>query len=83
MYLGVEDFELLENQISLYPNPVKGVLFVDTPENLIVNRISIYNILGTKIKSFSTDFESLDFSNLNFGMYFLEFDTDKGSITKK
>lgn len=83
IYLGVEDFELLENQISIYPNPVKDIVNIDNPNNLIFNSIVVHNILGEKIEIYTTSFESLDLRYLNSGMYFLELNTEKGNITKK
>ncbi|WP_339612148.1 T9SS type A sorting domain-containing protein [uncultured Xanthomarina sp.] len=83
VYLGVEDFELLENQIKVYPNPVKDILFLENPNNLVLKNIAVYNILGKEIKSFTTGLERLDMQNLNNGIYFLKLNTDYGIITKK
>lgn len=83
VYLSVEDFELLQNQIKVYPNPVKDILFLDIPNNLILKNIIAYNILGKEIKTFTIGLESLDVRDLNNGIYLLKLNTDKGIITKK
>lgn len=83
VYLGVDDFEAIANQISVYPNPVKEVLYIDKPNNLTFNSIDVYNILGLKIKTYTNDFERLDLWALNNGMYFLKLNTHRGILTKK
>ncbi len=83
VYLGVEYFELIANQINMHPNPVKDFLNITVTNTITVNSIEIYNIIGVKIKTYSNDFESLDVSNLISGMYFLKFNTNRGIIQKR
>jgi len=83
VYLGVAEFEEVTNQITVFPNPVKDFLNIKVSGSLDIKNIEIYNMLGSRIKSYSNTFESLDVRGLSNGMYFLRFRTNKGMVTKK
>ena len=70
----------LENTISLYPNPVKNTLNIQSL-NSNFKFIQIYNLLGKELlKTTSTQ---IDFSTFSKGIYLSKIKTDKGLITKK
>ena len=83
VYLGVAEFEEVTNQITVFPNPVKDFLNIKVSGSLDIKNIEIYNMLGSRIKSYSNTFESLDVRGLSNGMYFLKFGTNKGVLLKK
>lgn len=60
------------NEVSIYPNPAKDILNVklNSPLN---STIEIYNVIGVKIKTFSTDgsLSKLNIADLKNGMYIL------------
>ena len=70
--------------ISIYPNPSKGFLNVESP--IPITNYSIYNIQGqlmNKVKvNTASSFEINLSDNLN-GMYFLKITTQQGMIVKK
>ena len=75
---AVEEVTGLGNEISIYPNPVNGMM------NVTLNRaeeVVIYNMVGQKVASFNGNIgvNSFDASNLNSGIYFLQ----AGSDTQK
>lgn len=78
--LSVDD---LSNTIYLecYPNPTKNVININTNLDNI-ERVSIYNYLGTKIfdKSYQ---KTIDVANLTSGIYFLNVITNNKKYTKK
>jgi hypothetical protein len=72
----------LNEEISIYPNPSNGKLFISTSE--VIKSIKVTNIIGKEIYS-SNNFNdnSIDLINFNNGVYFIDLSTEKGTITKK
>lgn len=77
--LGI-DQKFITSSLTLYPNPVSNQLFI-TAEN--IQRIEIYNMLGSLVKTATKDTESIDVSNLTTGNYLVKITTDLGTVTKK
>ncbi len=70
-------------EVALYPNPVTGLLNIQS-ENTIEN-IRIYSVYGslvsnTSIQGTNTQIDISDFSN---GMYFIQVQTTNGFVTKQ
>ena len=66
--------EVIINNINIYPNPVKDMLFIDlNNSNLINSEISITDIPGNIVINNKIDKlnYSIDLSKLNKGMYFI------------
>lgn len=80
--LNVDGFAL-ENQINVYPNPVKSVLFIDNPGNISIQEIRINSILGKEIYKNSEFTPSISLKELSDGVYFITIKTPKGAIVKK
>lgn len=81
--LNVNDFE--SDSLSLYPNPTKNVLNYSVPEELVIKSIVISDVTGKTIMSNSADFYSsqIDVSSLSSGIYFITFNTENKTLTKK
>ena len=62
--------EIESNKVSLSPNPVGDILFVDT--ELIVTHYSVINLQGQLIRTGVFGNRQIDVSELNDGMYLLE-----------
>ena len=59
---------LLENIVSVYPNPTNSITNIDSIE--IFNQAEVYSVLGQKIVSKQLDLnQRLDLSELNPGFY--------------
>ena len=79
--LGLEE-ELLENLISLYPNPVKGKLNIES--NVVeIQKIKLYDVLGKLVEEIQFENNIINFSLMNTGIYFLKLETNKGDFMKK
>lgn len=76
---------LLENAISIYPNPNNGNININTTGNIVLEKAAIYAITGKRVKEFNNiaNQKSLSFNSLKSGLYFLKLDSDKGGIVKK
>jgi hypothetical protein len=80
--VGVKENSLADAQLSVYPNPVKDLLTVNTASAFNAKKIMIYTQLGQCI--YSTSYEStIDVKNLAKGIYFVEISGDKGTVRKK
>jgi hypothetical protein len=69
--------------ISFYPNPVKDLLTIKVPVKTTVT-VDIYNILGTRVKTFvhSDVSTTVNLSDLQNGVYFIRF-TENGKLYTK
>jgi preprotein translocase subunit SecB len=78
--LNTDNF-VLDNAITIYPNPVTKNVNIQLNDGLIFQKVTIYNTLSQKIKSFTT--KTIDVSNLAKGIYNIEITTDKGKSMKR
>lgn len=64
----------ISKSISVYPNPTTSGIFFNSSENLVGEKVSIYNLSGQLLskKEVAAD-NSLDLSELQTGMYFIQF----------
>ncbi|MBU2922225.1 T9SS type A sorting domain-containing protein [Winogradskyella psychrotolerans] len=79
-YLGINDF--LYNSIELYPNPAQDNISVKT-ENMSINKIEIFSLLGNKIKIQYHEFENINLTNIESGVYLLKIYAENGKILTK
>ena len=80
--VGVNDHNNLTDNITIYPNPATNKLTIEN-ENLKINSTLIVNISGKIVKEITTNTDTIDVSNLIKGIYFLQIQTDNGSVIKK
>jgi hypothetical protein len=65
--------------VHVYPNPVNDMLYIDKAENIMSARV--YNSLGQLVSE--TNDNKIDFRKFKSGVYILQINTDKESITKR
>ena len=70
----------IQSNFSVYPNPTSERLTIDLENNLILEKVNIYNTLGQIIKTESNT--TIDVSKLQKGTYFVEVITNQGKATK-
>ncbi|MBF4515128.1 T9SS type A sorting domain-containing protein [Flavobacterium sp. ANB] len=70
-----------EAKVFLYPNPVSGTLFL-SDTNQKVEKVLIYNIFGSLVKTIEKGNESADISQLNSGTYLAKVFTADGSFNQ-
>ena len=79
--LNTENLNKLENKITFFPNPIRSILKIKTPNHLKIKEVIIYTFLGKEIlKSLTLE---TDLSNLKTGIYFVKIKTNLGNIHKK
>jgi PKD repeat protein len=82
--------EVLDRQLSLYPNPGPGVFVLDVANNLTgAVEIGVYNAVGRQlsrtreVKTGEAFRKTLDLSTLPGGVYFVEFTLGELKVRKK
>ncbi len=79
--LSIDEINL-ETDIVLYPNPTTGILTIQKPESLFIERIRIHNVLGQVVMDVPYYEKNLDLSALKSGMYFIEFSNANTLVNK-
>ncbi len=83
--LSINDFDFLDNNVSIYPNPSSGTFNIEM-KSISDFRYDIYDITGKAIMN-SVDIINNSFEvNLNDyskGVYFFKLYSSEGSVTKK
>ncbi len=78
--LAIEEFKIAG--FTIYPNPVKDQLTINS-NGLIINKIAVFDYTGKAVKNIIWSSNSINFSDLEVGLYFLQIKTDQGTIIKK
>jgi len=78
--LSLQENQLLDT-ISIYPNPVKDILHIQTNEEVL--KVEIYDIYGRILSSKSVSNNNIDLSELITGNYILKLHTKKGITNTK
>ncbi len=80
--LGV-DQNLVETELSVYPNPIHSILNIKS--STVIQSVSIFDINGRIILTKQNDSDSmiLDTESLSFGMYVLKVNTNEGTSIQK
>ncbi|GAB3204295.1 hypothetical protein GCM10027293_37650 [Pontibacter aydingkolensis] len=76
----------LSQAIEVYPNPASEALFVDLPNDIILESVAIYNAQGKVLIMINGDNKNkvkVNVSAYAKGLHILQIQTDKGVIYKK
>ena len=78
------DHDTILEQIAIFPNPTQDILNIVSP--LAIDSVTIYDVRGREVirQQFTQQGSyQLDLSKLDTAMYFVQIDTDQGSITRR
>jgi len=78
--LGLDNLSL-DKAFSIFPNPAQTEFFIQKPENVLVSKVQIFDVLGRIVKE-SIYNDKINIENLSSGLHFVKFNTDKGVIHK-
>lgn len=81
--LSVDENELAKKSISVYPNPAMEYIAIKQSNDIIVEELSIYDVLGKKVKTTQNKFDRINISNLKNGLYFIKLKTNLGISSKR
>lgn len=70
-----------KTQFSIYPNPVKDVLFIKSKEKIV--KAEIYDVAGRILNSASVTDNSINVSELPKGNYIIKLSTKDKAVTQK
>jgi hypothetical protein len=72
--------DFFENNISIYPNPVKNHLFINANQNNGNLLAEIFDLTGKRIKEVNiiNNLEKIDVSEFDNGMYYLKINANEG-----
>ncbi|WP_027379740.1 T9SS type A sorting domain-containing protein [Chryseobacterium daeguense] len=79
-YLSANEVVKNENKASVYPNPVNKILYIKGKEK--IEKVEIYNMVGQKIRTFSSVESQIDVSSLSEGNYVLKLFFVKGEVSQ-
>ncbi len=79
--LGVNEFNL-DKLIRVFPNPASDYLTIESAKINIL-KVSIFTPQGKEILVKTTDFDNINVSNLDSGIYFVKLKTEFSTVTKK
>ncbi len=84
--LSIED-DLLNNNVSIFPNPTKNVFTLKNESNFKLEKLEIISYLGKLIKTVPLTNMDLEkqilIKNLTAGVYFIKITSKNGKISKK
>ncbi len=70
------------SQVGVYPNPTTGILNIQTPSNVTVDSVAVFDILGKKVNADYSN-NAIDMTSLSQGIYLLKVETSAGVLTQK
>ena len=73
---------VFKDKITLSPNPVRGVLNINTSD-ISIKSIDLYDITGKKVFTTFSGVSNIDVSTLTNGVYFVRIDTGKHFLNYK
>jgi len=85
--LGINDVAFNANQLTIYPNPARDLIQVETTGNQFVRNIEVIDILENVITAMTTSTatqqQQLIVESLTSGVYFVRVSSDNGTVTKR
>jgi uncharacterized protein YjiK len=81
--LGIEDQNIKNDSIYLYPNPVDTYLFIKIPNNQKVKKIVITDITGRLLMERKEFQDKIDMSMYEPGIYIITIETDSDTYIQK
>ena len=70
------------NAIKIFPNPVTSILNINA-NTIELTKVEIFSLLGKKVKTVTSDFDSIHVDDLSKGVYFINISSGKRLLTKK
>jgi hypothetical protein len=74
--------QLEEQKIQVYPNPSSSKIFIKSDE-LTIQYVEILNLLGQRVKITPQNFNEIEISSFDNGVYLLQLHTENNIITKR
>jgi len=76
------DQEVLNTEIALFPNPARNSLNIQNASDAVVEKVSIYNMLGKLVLQESNPIAAINLRPLSFGIHLVKIETSQGTLHK-
>ncbi|MCF6185046.1 MAG: T9SS type A sorting domain-containing protein, partial [Bacteroidales bacterium] len=82
--LGIND-EILNSNLTVYPIPTNGKIYINTQNGATINKVEILDILGRSLKTIDNfkKGQAIDLQNKSKGLFYVKIFSDKGTVVKK
>lgn len=84
--IGIDDIIAGKNAITLYPNPTTDIVTIESQNNLSMEQVTVYNVLGQTVYQnapMSQFKHSINVSKMASGVYTIHVRTNNGVIIRK
>ncbi len=81
--LSIANNTLQLSDIKLFPNPTANVLNISTSDLNTIKSLQITDLNGRTFIKLNDNFESINVSSLQSGLYLIQMKTSEGNITKR
>ena len=78
--LDNNNFASISKLFDVYPNPTKTFLNIQSNENIEIKELKILDLFGKLLFRTAINFNNIDVSYLNNGMYFIQIETTENSF---
>jgi aminopeptidase N len=79
--LGIGD-NFINKQFVIYPNPVLDIVHILKPNEIIIESIKVFDVLGRQVMV-TYEEEEVYLGSLKSGIHFMEIETNLGTVQKK
>ena len=79
--LSIDTVETNDKVIVIYPNPTDAILHIKT--DATIKQINVFDISGKQILKTTQSQNTIDVSQFNNGVYFIQFKTENHTINKR
>jgi len=76
------DQEVLNTEIALFPNPARNSLNIQNVSDAVVEKVSIYNMLGKLVLQETNPIAAINLRPLSFGIHLVKIETSQGTLHK-
>ena len=76
------DQEVLNTEIALFPNPARNSLNIQNASDAVVEKVSIYNMLGKLVLQETNPIAAINLRPLSFGIHLVKIETSQGTLHK-
>lgn len=80
--VGTEDWNLAQ-AIRIFPNPSNDYLSIEVKNDVLIQKIQLFDDKGKLIETFEKDVRRIDLSNLPSAVYFLKLEGKEGFAMKR
>lgn len=80
---GLTTLTYENSSLMVFPNPAKSILYIQSKNEMELQSVAVYNVLGQLVLTALNPTHTIDVSNLKSGNYFLKVTTGMGSRSVK